>query len=77
MSKAELKTGLTGLREAAGFSLKSMGQALSSCRIGYQTGLMISGQTLRLCLIKRFLTRNRVIDVASFSLDPERSRNWT
>lgn len=48
----------------------------SSLRAGHQLGLVISEQSLRLCLVKRFLQKSRIIDARTFQLGAEDSDEW-
>ncbi len=56
--------------------IKSVSVALSAWRIGYQAGLVVSENSVRLCLIRRRLYQNRIIDAAVFTLDPDNIGNW-
>jgi Tfp pilus assembly PilM family ATPase len=56
--------------------LASLGRALTSMRIGHQAGIVISKRSIRLCLVRRRLFRNRVIGTATYIMDPDISGNW-
>jgi hypothetical protein len=45
-------------------------------RIGHQLGLVISERNLRVCLIRRWLFRNHILEVETFALDADYADSW-
>ncbi len=72
LSHKRIMTCLTTVR----LRLERIGRALASLRIGRQLGLVMTGASLRICLVKQMLWRRRVVDVTSVPLDPQETAPW-
>lgn len=76
MEKARLKRLLVGFIDGIISRLRVLWRELSSLRLGSQFGLVISENSIRLCLIRRRLHRSRIADIATFALNPDNAGNW-
>lgn len=51
-------------------------RTLSSLRFGRQLGMVMAGETVRLCLVRQVLHRRRVLDLAAFHLETFEPASW-
>ena len=76
MDKLKNKSQATDWLRGIASLFKSVSDTISSWRIGYQAGLVVSEDSVRLCLIRRLLFKNFIIDNAIYPLNPDETGDW-